>query len=132
MGLYRSNGTYCTQCEAEGFRRITYFLDRPDVLARYTTRIEADQGEAPILLSNGNCIESGAIAGTGRHFAVWQDPFPKPSYLFALVAGDLARVSDTFTTMSGSGGRSAHLRGTRQGSPLRLRHGFLEAVDGLG
>ena len=101
MGLYRSNGTYCTQCEAEGFRRITYFLDRPDVLAVYTTRIEAPKASAPVLLSNGNPIESGDIAGTDRHFAVWHDPFPKPSYLFAMVAGDLGVVSDTFTTMSG-------------------------------
>jgi aminopeptidase N len=100
MGLYRSNGVYCTQCEAEGFRRVTYFPDRPDVMAVYTTRIEADKNEAPILLSNGNLVESGEIAG-GRHFAVWHDPFPKPSYLFALVGGALACVDDTFTTMSG-------------------------------
>jgi len=101
MGLYRSSDTYCTQCEAEGFRRITYFYDRPDVLARYTTRIEADRAEAPILLSNGNCIEAGEIGDGERHYAVWEDPFPKPSYLFALVAGDLACVTDTFTTTSG-------------------------------
>jgi aminopeptidase N len=100
MGLYRSNGVYCTQCEAEGFRRITYFPDRPDVMAVYTTRIEADKAEAPILLSNGNLVESGDLPG-GRHFAVWHDPFPKPSYLFALVGGSLACVEDTFTTMSG-------------------------------
>ncbi|GGB63104.1 aminopeptidase N [Roseibium aquae] len=101
MGLYRSSGTYCTQCEAEGFRRITYFLDRPDVLSVYTTRIEARASEAPVLLSNGNLLDHGKIAGTDRHFAVWHDPHPKPSYLFALVAGDLARVTDSFTTMSG-------------------------------
>jgi len=100
MGLYRSNGVYCTQCEAEGFRRITYFPDRPDVMAVYTTRIEADKSEATILLSNGNLVNSGDL-GNGRHFAVWQDPFPKPSYLFALVGGALACVEDTFTTMSG-------------------------------
>jgi len=100
MGLYRSNGVYCTQCEAEGFRRITYFPDRPDVMAVYTTRIEADKSEAPTLLSNGNLVESGDLAN-GRHFAVWHDPFPKPSYLFALVGGSLACVDDTFTTMSG-------------------------------
>jgi aminopeptidase N len=100
MGLYRSNGTYCTQCEAEGFRRITYFPDRPDVMARYTTRIEADKAEAPILLSNGNLVARGEIAGTSRHFAVWHDPFPKPAYLFALVGGELGAVEDTFTTMS--------------------------------
>ncbi|HEX2215287.1 MAG TPA: aminopeptidase N, partial [Xanthobacteraceae bacterium] len=101
MGLYRSNGTYCTQCEAEGFRRITYFPDRPDVMAVYTTRIEAEKAEAPILLANGNRIAVGEVPGTGRHFAVWHDPFPKPSYLFALVGGDLACVEDKFVTRSG-------------------------------
>jgi aminopeptidase N len=100
-GLYRSRGTYCTQCEPEGFRRITYFLDRPDVLAVYTVRIEADRDTTPVLLSNGNPVESGDIPGTGRHYAVWHDPFPKPSYLFALVGGDLASIHDTFTTASG-------------------------------
>ena len=99
-GLYRSNGTFCTQCEAEGFRRITYFPDRPDVMAVYTTRIEANKAEAPVLLANGNLIESGEIAD-GRHFAVWHDPHPKPSYLFALVGGDLACVEDRFVTVSG-------------------------------
>jgi aminopeptidase N len=99
-GLYRSSGTYCTQCEAEGFRRITYFLDRPDVMAVYRTRIEADQNDVPVLLANGNLIETGALAG-GRHFAVWHDPFPKPSYLFALVGGRLGHVEDRFVTMSG-------------------------------
>ncbi|HEY7229454.1 MAG TPA: aminopeptidase N [Pseudolabrys sp.] len=99
-GLYRSSGTYCTQCEAEGFRRITYFPDRPDVMAVYTTRIEADKTEAPVLLANGNLIRSGDVPG-GRHFAVWHDPYPKPSYLFALVGGDLAVVEDRFVTMSG-------------------------------
>ena len=101
MGLYRTSGTWCTQCEAEGFRRITYFLDRPDVLAVYTTRIEAAKDAAPVLLSNGNLTESGDIAGSDRHFAVWHDPFPKPSYLFALVAGDLGVIKDSFTTVSG-------------------------------
>ncbi len=100
MGLYRSSGTYCTQCEAEGFRRITYYLDRPDVLSLFTTRMEADKAAAPVLLSNGNLVDSGD-AGDGRHFAVWHDPFPKPSYLFALVAGDLGMLRDSFTTMSG-------------------------------
>jgi len=99
-GLYRSNGTYCTQCEAEGFRRITFFPDRPDVMAVYTTRIEADKTEAPVLLSNGNLVEHGE-APDGRHFAVWHDPHPKPSYLFALVAGDLACVEDDYVTVSG-------------------------------
>ena len=101
MGLYRAGAVYCTQCEAEGFRRITYFLDRPDVMAVYTTRIEAEKAEAPVLLSNGNLVSEGNIAGTARHFAVWHDPFPKPSYLFALVGGRLAHVSDSFKTMSG-------------------------------
>ncbi len=101
MGLYRAGATYCTQCEAEGFRRITYFLDRPDVMAVYTTRVEADKKEAPILLSNGNLVAHGNVAGTARHFAVWHDPFPKPSYLFALVGGNLGCVEDSFTTMSG-------------------------------
>jgi aminopeptidase N len=98
-GLYRSQGVYCTQCEAEGFRRITYYPDRPDVLSKFRVRIEADQKEAPVLLSNGNLIESGN-AGPGRHFAVWEDPFPKPSYLFALVAGKLAMIQDRFVTRS--------------------------------
>ena len=92
---------YCTQCEAEGFRRITYFPDRPDVMAVYTTRIEAEKAEAPMLLANGNLISSGDVPGTTRHFAVWHDPFPKPSYLFALVGGKLACVEDSFRTMSG-------------------------------
>jgi aminopeptidase N len=99
-GLYRSSGTYCTQCEAEGFRRITYFPDRPDVMAVYTTRIEADKNEAPILLSNGNLAERGDLPGD-RHFAVWHDPHPKPSYLFALVGGDLGWIEDRFRTLSG-------------------------------
>ncbi|HEU4662179.1 MAG TPA: aminopeptidase N [Pseudolabrys sp.] len=99
-GLYRSNGTYCTQCEAEGFRRITYFEDRPDVMAVYTTRLEADKNEAPVLLSNGNLIESGDLPN-GRHFAVWHDPHPKPSYLFAMVGGKLGHIEDRFRTMSG-------------------------------
>src|SRR5688572_2412756 len=101
MGLYRSGGNYCTQCEAEGFRRITYFLDRPDILSIYTTRIEADPEEAPVLLGNGNLVESGSIDDFGRRFAIWHDPHPKPSYLFALVGGRLGRVAKAFTTMSG-------------------------------
>jgi aminopeptidase N len=99
-GLYRSSGTWCTQCEAEGFRRITYFPDRPDVMAVYTTRIEADKAEAPVLLSNGNLREAGDLPG-GRHFAVWHDPWPKPAYLFALVGGKLGHIEDRFVTMSG-------------------------------
>jgi aminopeptidase N len=99
-GLYRSGRTFCTQCEAEGFRRITYFLDRPDVMARYTTTIEADAREYPVLLSNGNRIDEGELPG-GRHFVRWRDPFPKPCYLFALVAADLRCHAGTFTTRSG-------------------------------
>jgi aminopeptidase N len=98
-GLYISNGVYCTQCEAEGFRRITFHPDRPDVLSVYTTRIETDKASSPVLLSNGNLIEQGEDGE--RHFAVWHDPFPKPSYLFALVSGDLDHISDHFETMSG-------------------------------
>jgi aminopeptidase N len=100
MGLYRTNGVYCTQCEAEGFRRITYFPDRPDVLAPYTITIIADKAANPVMLSNGNFLGGGNY-DEGRHFAAWFDPHPKPSYLFALVAGDLGVVEDTFTTMSG-------------------------------
>jgi aminopeptidase N len=99
-GLYVSKGIFCTQCEAEGFRRITYFLDRPDVLAVYTTRIEAIRRDYPVLLSNGNLVSSGELPG-GRHFAVWNDPFPKPCYLFALVAGDLGVLKDTYVRGSG-------------------------------
>ena len=101
MGLYRSGSAYCTQCEAEGFRRITYFLDRPDVLSVYTVRVEAERDDAPVLLANGNPVEAGPVPGTGRHYAVWHDPHPKPCYLFALVAGDLGVVTDTFVTASG-------------------------------
>ncbi len=100
QGLYRSSGNFCTQCEAEGFRRITYFLDRPDVLARFTTRIEADKASCPVLLANGNKIEEGDLDG-GRHYALWQDPYPKPSYLFAMVAGNLVHIEDNHVTRSG-------------------------------
>ena len=99
-GLYLSKGMYCTQCEAEGFRKITFYLDRPDVMAKFRTRIEADKKSCPILLSNGNPIQRGEL-GNGRHYVIWEDPFKKPCYLFALVAGDLAVVEDRFTTMSG-------------------------------
>jgi len=99
-GLYRSHQLFCTQCEAEGFRRITFYLDRPDVLAIYTTTISADKTMYPVLLSNGNLIDSGDLEH-GRHWVKWQDPFKKPSYLFALVAGDLACVQDKFVTASG-------------------------------
>ena len=99
-GLYASSGNLCTQCEAHGFRRITYFLDRPDVMARYTTRIEADKARYPVLLSNGNRVDSGELPG-GRHWVRWEDPFLKPCYLFALVAGDLVCHRGDFTTRSG-------------------------------
>ena len=98
-GLYKSSGMFCTQCEAEGFRKITYYLDRPDVMSRFTTSLSASQQDYPVLLSNGNPIASGSEEG-GRHWATWQDPFMKPAYLFALVAGDLWCIEDTFTTMS--------------------------------
>jgi aminopeptidase N len=101
MGLYRSSGVYCTQCEADGFRRITYFIDRPDVMSVYTVRLEAEIGETPVLLANGNPLAAGPVPGTTRHFAVWHDPWPKPAYLFALVGGDLGVVKAPFTTRSG-------------------------------
>lgn len=105
-GLYQSKGNYCTQCESHGFRRITYFLDRPDVMTRFTTRISADKQRYPILLSNGNLVASGELEG-GRHWVKWQDPSLKPCYLFALVAGDYEFIEESFTTMSG---RSVVLR----------------------
>ncbi|GFM49552.1 aminopeptidase N [Pseudomonas capsici] len=98
-GLYKSSGMFCTQCEAEGFRKITYYLDRPDVMSKFTTTLSADRHDFPVLLSNGNPIASGQ-EDDGRHWATWEDPFMKPAYLFALVAGDLWCVEDTFTTMS--------------------------------
>ncbi|MEK2143023.1 aminopeptidase N [Vibrio parahaemolyticus] len=99
-GLYKSGGAFCTQCEAEGFRRITYYLDRPDVLTKYTTKVIADKATYPYLLSNGNRIAQGE-AENGRHWVQWQDPHPKPAYLFALVAGDFDVLRDKYTTMSG-------------------------------
>lgn len=99
-GLYKSDGMFCTQCEAEGFRRITFFPDRPDVMSIFHTTIEADKEKYPVLLSNGNLVDRGE-ADNGRHWVMWEDPFLKPSYLFALVAGDLQYIEDTFTTMSG-------------------------------
>lgn len=99
-GLYKSGSIFCTQNEAEGFRRITYYPDRPDVMSVFTTKIIADKNNYPILLSNGNLLEEGDLEG-GKHFAVWNDPFPKPCYLYALVAGDLGMIQDSFKTMSG-------------------------------
>ncbi len=100
-GLYVSGGMVTSQCEAEGFRRITYHPDRPDLLSRFLVRIEADRERCPVLLSNGNGIEAGPLDDPARHYAIWDDPFPKPSYLFALVAGQLEEVRDQFTTASG-------------------------------
>ena len=99
-GLYQSGGTYCTQCEAHGFRCITYFQDRPDVMTYFTVRVEADKDKCPVLLSNGNLTHTGD-ADKGRHYTVWEDPIAKPCYLFALVAGDLVHIEDSFKTMSG-------------------------------
>jgi aminopeptidase N len=101
MGLYASGGMLCTQCEPEGFRRITFFPDRPDVLSRYTVRMEADKARFPVLLSNGDRVAGGDLPGSARHWAEWRDPFFKPTYLFALVAGDLSPNRDSFTTRSG-------------------------------
>lgn len=100
-GLYRTSGNFCTQCEAEGFRKITYFLDRPDVMARYRTTITADALKYPVMLSNGNLVASSKMEGDGRHTVTWEDPFAKPSYLFALVAGVLVHVEDSYVTRSG-------------------------------
>ncbi len=130
-GLYVSSGVFCTQNEPEGFRRITFFPDRPDVLATYTVTIRADRTAYPVLLSNGNRVDAGELPG-GRHFAKWHDPFPKPSYLFALVAGDLASLDDTFTTMSGRE-VALSIYSTAKNLP-RCRHAmaFAEGVDALG
>ena len=100
QGLYKSGNIYCTQCEAEGFRKITYYLDRPDVMASFKTKLIAAKDKFPYLLSNGNKVESGELEG-GNHYAVWEDPHKKPSYLFACVFGDLAVVKDEFVTKSG-------------------------------
>jgi aminopeptidase N, Escherichia coli type len=124
MGLYASNGMLCTQCEAEGFRRITFFPDRPDVLSTYSVRMSGDKASFPILLANGNCTAQGDNAD-GTHWAEWHDPWPKPSYLFALVAGDLVANRSTFTTMSG---RKVDLNiWVRHGDEARTQH----AMDSL-
>lgn len=99
-GLYQSGAIFCTQCEAEGFRKITYYLDRPDVMASFKTTVRGDKKQFPVLLSNGNKIDSGDL-DNGRHYTTWEDPFKKPAYLFAAVAGDLALVKDTYKTTSG-------------------------------
>ena len=102
-GLYKSGPMYCTQCEAQGFRRITYFPDRPDNMSTYArVTLKAPKDEYPVLLSNGNLVEQGTLEDNNtRHYAVWSDPFPKPSYLFAAVAGNLASIHDSYTTASG-------------------------------
>ena len=134
-GLYLSSGTFCTQCEAEGFRRITYFPDRPDVLATYTVTLIADRDRFPVLLANGNRVDAGPVPGAGgtvRHFAKWHDPFPKPSYLFALVAGDLSALTDTFTTALGAPGRAGDLVDAGEPPALPPRDGVAAARDALG
>lgn len=123
-GLYLSKGMYCTQCEPEGFRKITYYLDRPDVLSSFTTTITADKQQYPTLLANGNLIAQGD-AGEGRHFATWQDPFKKPSYLFAMVAGNLACLEDNFTTMTG---RDVALKIYVEPHDLRQCHHAMESL----
>ena len=128
MGLYASGGMLCTQCEAEGFRRITFFPDRPDVLSVYTVQMTGPKDQFPVLLSNGNCTASGAAAD-GTHWAEWHDPWPKPSYLFALVAGDLVANRDSFTTMSG---RSVELNiWVREGDQDRTHHAMKALKDSM-
>ena len=128
MGLYASNGMLCTQCEAEGFRRITFFPDRPDVLSVYSVRMSGDKAAFPVLLANGNCIASGENTD-GSHWAEWHDPWPKPSYLFALVAGDLVANSDSFTTMSG---RKVALNiWVREGDQDRTHHAMQALQDSM-
>ena len=128
MGLYGSNGMLCTQCEAEGFRRITFFPDRPDVLSTYSVRMEGDRTAFPILLSNGNKLAEGE-AGNGRHWAEWHDPWPKPCYLFALVAGDLVANSGSFTTRSG---REVALNiWVREGDEGRTGHAMDSLINSL-
>ena len=128
MGLYASNGMLCTQCEAEGFRRITFFPDRPDVLSVYTVRMEGAKALFPVLLSNGNCTATGE-GENGTHWAEWHDPWPKPSYLFALVAGDLVANHDTFTTMSG---RTVDLNiWVRDGDQDRTHHAMKALKDSM-
>ena len=127
-GLYKSQGTYCTQCEAEGFRKITYWPDRPDVLTKFKVRIEADKSKYPVLLSNGNLVEEGDL-DDGRHYTVWGDPFNKPAYLFALVAGDLVHIQDTFTTMSG---RKVDLRiYVREGDEGQCDHAMKSLIKSM-
>ncbi|MBS7670164.1 aminopeptidase N [Croceicoccus gelatinilyticus] len=128
MGLYASSGMLCTQCEAEGFRRITFFPDRPDVLSKYTVRMEGDKETFPVLLSNGNLVETGE-GDAGRQWALWDDPWPKPSYLFALVAGQLVANRDTFTTMNG---RKVELAvWVREGDLERTDHAMRSLINSM-
>ncbi|WP_408647089.1 aminopeptidase N [Vibrio taketomensis] len=127
-GLYKSDGAYCTQCEAEGFRRITYYLDRPDVLAKYTTTVIADKAQYPFLLSNGNRIEQADL-NDGRHMVKWSDPHPKPSYLFALVAGDFDVLRDKYTTKSG---RNVELEiFVDKGNLNRANHAMVSLINSM-
>ena len=128
MGLYASNGMLCTQCEAEGFRRITFFPDRPDVLSTYRVRMRGSKAAFPVLLSNGNCTATGEDAD-GSHWAEWHDPWPKPSYLFALVAGDLVATRDSFTTC---GGRTVELGiYVRPGDEGRTGHAMRSLIHSM-
>ncbi|WED23163.1 aminopeptidase N [Vibrio sp. JC009] len=127
-GLYKSGGAYCTQCEAEGFRRITYYLDRPDVLAKFTSKVIADKSEYPYLLSNGNRIEQGELEN-GRHFVKWEDPHPKPAYLFALVAGDFDVLKDKYVTQSG---RNVELEiFVDKGNLNRANHAMVSLINSM-
>ena len=131
MGLYRSGSAYCTQCEAEGFRRITYFPDRPDVLSTYRVRLEADKAEAPVLLANGN-LESAGEAEGGRHWAVWRDPFKKPCYLFAARRRRSRPRRRRLRHHVGATRRARRLCRARPRGARRLRDGRAEAGDGVG
>ncbi|MEA3292323.1 MAG: M1 family aminopeptidase, partial [Pseudomonadota bacterium] len=124
-GLYHSAGMLCTQCEAEGFRRITFGLDRPDVLTGYSVTLYADARQYPVLLCNGNLVASGELDG-GRHWTKWRDPFPKPSYLFAIVAGDLARIEDCYTTLGGKNVRLCFYAAQRDIGKCRYALGALQ------
>ena len=131
MGLFVSNGNFFSQCEAEGFRRITFFPDRPDVMTTYRVTIRADKSRYPVLLANGNLIEQGDLS-EGRHFAIWDDPFAKPSYLFALVAGNVALHEARFTRASGRDADVADLRRAWQRGQDAARNGKPEARDRMG
>ena len=129
-GLYKSSNTFCTQCEAQGFRKITYYLDRPDVLARFTTTLRADKSRYPTLLSNGNQISSGESGD--KHWVTWDDPYPKPSYLFGLIAGDLACLEDQFVTGIRAVGDAQDSGRAPQRQEMCPRHAGAEKIDALG